>query len=100
MNEIDFKIIVHKHEDKELFYLVDREYNVIAKTAYYADAFTDTMSDDKAKEWRLDQARRQLIQKLVYIKTYYDDTKECKEFLNKIKLDQIKKDFEDERNIP
>ena len=96
MNEIYLKIIVHKHGDKELFYLVDSEYNVIAKTGYYADAFTDTMSDDQAKNWRLDQARRQLIQKLVYTKTYYDDSKECKEFLNKVKLDQIKKDFENE----
>lgn len=94
MNKIDFKIIVHKYEDQELFYLVDKEFNIIAKTAYYADAFTDTMSDDKAKEWRLDQARRQLLRKLVYIKTYYDDTKECKEFLNKVKLEQIKQDFE------
>ena len=92
----EIKIIVHKYENKELYYLVDEENNVIAETGCYCEAFTDSMSNEKAKEWRLDQARRPLLRKLVYTKTYYDDTKECKEFLNKVKLNQIKKDFEDE----
>lgn len=93
----EFRLIIHQYEDKEMFYLVDDEYNVIAKTAFYSSAFTNTMSDEKAKEWRLDQALRQLLGKLVYsTKTYYDDSKECKEFLNRVKIEQIKKDFEEE----
>ena len=90
------KVIVHKNNDLEEYYLVSDKGEVLADTVYPADLFTDTMNDEMAKSFRLDAARRRLLQELLYYTdVFYDDSKECKEFLIEMKKNQIKEDFDD-----
>ena len=90
------KIIVHKDNDLEIYYLVDENGKVLANTGYAADLFTDKMNDEIARNQRLDLARRRLLQELLYYTdVFYDDSKECKEFLIEMKKNQIKEDFDD-----
>ena len=90
------KIIVHKNDNLEIYYLVSDNGKVLANTAYAADLFTDTINDENAKNQRLDLVKRRLFQTVMYnTPAFYDDSKECKEFLIELKKNQINEDFDD-----
>jgi hypothetical protein len=88
------KIIVHKNDGLEYYYLIDDNGEVLANTAYADDLFTDTMNDEFARSQRFDLARRRLFNVAMFnVEAFYDDSKECKEFLIELKKKKINEDF-------
>ena len=93
------KIIVHEDNNLETYYLIDSNGKVIANATCSSDLFTDTMVEDRAKLQRADSIKRRLVQAVIFnTEVFYDDSKECKEFLIDLKKDEIEKDFNDESN--
>lgn len=94
------KLIIHRDNDLEYYYLLSDNGELLAYTAYYADAYTDTFNDENARLERLNSAKHSLVATLLSnMKEFYDDSKECKEFLIELKKAQINKDFEDEDKV-
>ena len=90
------KVIIHKEDNIENFYLVASDGELLGHECFAADAVTDTMNDEIAMDERLELAKRRLVQNLIYdLKAFYDDSKECKEFIIELKKRQINKDFKD-----